>query len=134
MKQKEGLEDLQRARSLTFSPSTTEPETITVPTISTETVKELNPVILSSSPLCVDAPEFRPRARTVPAPLSQSLPTNVPSDPSHYKRVRRGGRGRKDLKAAPRFFPAISKENISDKVSQMEIFKSGMLLVALDHH
>ena len=74
---------------------------------------------LSPSPLCVDAFEFRLRARTVPAPFSQSLPINAPSDSNNNKRVRRGGRGRKGLKAAPLFFPAVSKENMSDKVSQM---------------
>ncbi|XP_020629883.1 la-related protein 1-like [Orbicella faveolata] len=67
--------------------------------------------------LSPSAEVFRPRANTAPTePLSRSLPTGVPESPNK-ELARHGSRTpkRKDVKVAPRFFPAFSKENISDQ-------------------
>ena len=69
--------------------------------------------------LSPSAEVFRPRANTAPTePLSRSLPTGVPESPNKEP-TRHGSRTpkRKDVKVAPRFFPAFSKENVSDQVS-----------------
>lgn len=69
--------------------------------------------------LSPSAEVFRPRANTAPTePLSRSLPTGVPESPNK-EHTRHGSRTpkRKDVKVAPRFFPAFSKENVSDQVS-----------------
>lgn len=73
--------------------------------------------------LSPSAEVFRPRANTAPTePLSRSLPTTVPESPTHDPATRRGSRTpkRKDVNVAPRFFPAFSKENISDQVSSTQ--------------
>lgn len=101
--QRDALEP-PRARSFTeagFPPPS--PPITTVP-----------PTALSPS-----AEVFRPRANTAPTePLSRSLPTGVPESPNK-ELTRHGSRTpkRKDVKVAPRFFPAFSKENVSDQVS-----------------
>ncbi len=81
--------------------------------------------------LSPSAPPFRPRAMTAPVEqLSKSLPTNVPCSPSPSKRAK-GSRTPKYLKdnmIAPRFYPAISKENVPDD-GLVSIF----LLKALSH-
>ena len=77
-------------------------------------ITEVPPTALSPS-----AEVFRPRANTAPTePLSRSLPTGVPESPNK-ELTRHGSRTpkRKDVKVAPRFFPAFSKENVSDQVS-----------------
>lgn len=58
----------------------------------------------------------RPRANTAPTEsLSKSLPKNVPSTPTqHPKQGSRTPKARKDQASAPRFYPAISKENVSN--------------------
>lgn len=100
--QRDALEP-PRARSFTeagFPPPS--PPITTVP-----------PTALSPS-----AEVFRPRANTAPTePLSRSLPTGVPESPNK-ELTRHGSRTpkRKDVKVAPRFFPAFSKENVSDQV------------------
>ena len=70
--------------------------------------------------LSPSAEVFRPRSNTAPVEsVSRSLPTTVPDSLFHQEDVpRRGSRTpkRKDLKVAPRFFPAFSKEDVSDKV------------------
>lgn len=63
---------------------------------------------------------FRPRANTAPPePLSRSLPTTVLelSTAHEHPTPRHGPRTpkRKDVKVAPRFYPAFSKENVSDQ-------------------
>ncbi|XP_031554953.1 la-related protein 1B-like [Actinia tenebrosa] len=67
--------------------------------------------------LSPNAEVFRPRSNTLPTePLSRSLPTSVPESPSHLQHTRRQGSRtpkRKDAKAAPRFFPAFSKEKLN---------------------
>lgn len=70
--------------------------------------------------LSPSAEVFRPRANTAPPePLSRSLPTTVPELPTTHEppTPRHGSRTpkRKDVKVAPRFFPAFSKENVSDQ-------------------
>ena len=70
--------------------------------------------------LSPSAEVFRPRAHTAPPePLSRSLPAAVPEFPMTHEHPtpRHGSRTpkRKDVKVAPRFFPAISKENVSDQ-------------------
>jgi hypothetical protein len=67
--------------------------------------------------LSPSAPPFRPRAMTAPVEqLSKSLPTNVPRSPSPSKRAKgsRTPKYLKDNQIAPRFYPAISKENVPD--------------------
>ena len=112
---------LVKTRSLTLSSAPTEEkETKTI------NVKEVSADILTQTSLHVDAPEFKPRLRSASQPqLSSSLPGNVPNYTKSYKRSReqRGGakssRGRGPM---PRFFPAIDKENQSEKVFQDVIF------------
>ena len=102
--QRDALEPL-RARSFTeaeFTPSS--------PPITTVPFATLSP----------SAEVFRPRAHTAPSePLSRSLPTTVPELPTAHElpTPRHGSRTpkRKDVKVAPRFFPAFSKENVSDQ-------------------
>ena len=67
--------------------------------------------------LSPSAPPFRPRSMTAPVEqLSKSLPTNVPCSPSPSKRAKgsRTPKYLKDNQIAPRFYPAISKENVPD--------------------
>lgn len=67
--------------------------------------------------LSPSAPPFRPRSMTAPVEqLSRSLPTNVPCSPSPTKRPKgsRTPKYLKDNQIAPRFYPAISKENVPD--------------------
>ena len=70
--------------------------------------------------LSPSAEVFRPRSNTAPLEqLSRSLPTTVPESPSHLQHPKRQGSRtpkRKDAKVAPRFYPAFSKENVSDQV------------------
>ena len=102
--QRDALEP-QRARSFTeaeFPPPS--PPVTTVP----------------HATLSPSAEVFRPRANTAPPEaLSRSLPTTVPESPTQENANRRGSRTpkRKDVKVAPRFFPAFSKEDVSDQVS-----------------
>lgn len=117
LKQKADQGGMHRSRSVTFSPSVSVPEQ----SKSTAPAQQMNPTILSASPLSlsIDAPEFRPRANTLPTNTeSHSLPTNIPSHMDAFadKRHKRSDRGRKNV-ATARFYPAISKENLSDKVS-----------------
>ncbi|KAJ7327761.1 La ribonucleoprotein domain member 1B [Desmophyllum pertusum] len=66
--------------------------------------------------LSPSAEVFRPRANTAPPEtLSRSLPTTVPESPTDLARHGSRTPKRKDVKVAPRFFPAFSKENISDQ-------------------
>lgn len=71
--------------------------------------------------LSPNAEVFRPRSNTLPTePLSRSLPTSVPEPPGHLQHTRRQGSHtpkRKDAKAAPRFFPALSKEKLNQVTS-----------------
>jgi len=65
--------------------------------------------------LSPNAEVFRPRSSTVPTePLSRSLPASVPESPAQRHRLQ-GSRTpkRKDVKVAPRFFPAFSKEKLN---------------------
>lgn len=67
--------------------------------------------------LSPSAPAFRPRAMTTPDDqLSRSLPTNVPGPASPSKRPKgsRTPKHLKDNRIAPRFYPAICKEKLSD--------------------
>ena len=66
--------------------------------------------------LSPNAEVFRPRSNTVPAePLSRSLPATVPESPAQLRHRLQGSRTpkRKDVKVAPRFFPAFSKEKLN---------------------
>ncbi|PFX22670.1 la-related protein 1B-like isoform X1 [Stylophora pistillata] len=66
--------------------------------------------------LSPSAEVFRPRANTAPSePVSRSLPTTVPESPTQENRHGSRTPKRKDVKVAPRFFPAFSKENLSDQ-------------------
>lgn len=58
----------------------------------------------------------RPRANTAPTEsLSKSLPKSVPSSPIvHPRQGSRTPKSRKDALAAPRFYPAISKDNVEN--------------------
>ena len=100
--QRDALEP-QRARSFTeaeFPPPS--PPVTTVP----------------HATLSPSAEVFRPRANTAPSePVSRSLPTTVPESPTQENRHGPRTPKRKDVKVAPRFFPAFSKENLSDQVS-----------------
>ena len=77
--------------------------------------------IVPQATLSPSAEVFRPRANTAPSePLSRSLPTTVPEMLAHHHHQplsRQGSRTpkRKDVKVAPRFFPAFSKEDVSDQ-------------------
>ena len=78
------------------------------------------PITVPHTTLSPSAEVFRPRAQTLPAePLSRSLPATVPDLPISHEHVtpRHGSRTpkRKDVKVAPRFFPAFSKEDVSDQ-------------------
>lgn len=81
------------------------------PPDNVETLSEI------TNQLSPSAPPFRPRSMTAPTEqLSKSLPANVPCSPSPSKRAK-GSRTPKYLKnneIAPRFYPAISKENLPD--------------------
>lgn len=98
--QRDALEP-QRARSFTeaeFPPPS--PPVTTVP----------------HATLSPSAEVFRPRANTAPSePVSRSLPTTVPESPTQENRHGSRTPKRKDVKVAPRFFPAFSKENLSDQ-------------------
>lgn len=107
---------VHRSRSVTFTPSITVPE----PRKPTA-IPDFTPSILSASPFNLDAPEFRPRANTLPSrPISQSLPTNIPSQLERHDdhRKKRSARGKRH--ETTRFFPALSKENLSDKVMTIQ--------------
>jgi hypothetical protein len=81
---------------------------------SSEDTEKLSEITNQLSP---GAPPFRPRAMTEPVEqLSKSLPTNVPCSPSPSKRAKgsRTPKYLKDNEIAPRFYPAISKENVPD--------------------
>ncbi|CAB4022126.1 Hypothetical predicted protein, partial [Paramuricea clavata] len=81
---------------------------------SSEDTEKLSEITNQLSP---SAPPFRPRAMTEPVEqLSKSLPTNVPCSPSPSKRAKgsRTPKYLKDNEIAPRFYPAISKENVPD--------------------
>lgn len=77
--------------------------------------------IVPQATLSPSAEVFRPRANTAPSEhLSRSLPTTVPELLAHHHHQplsRQGSRTpkRKDVKVAPRFFPAFSKEDVSDQ-------------------
>lgn len=78
------------------------------------------PITVPHTALSPSAEVFRPRAQTAPSEqLSRSLPATVPELPTTLEHVtpRFGSRTpkRKDVKVAPRFFPAFSKENVSDQ-------------------
>lgn len=103
--QRDALEPA-RARSFTETEfASTSPPTTTVP----------------HATLSPSAEVFRPRANTAPSEhLSRSLPTAVPEPLAHHDHPplsRHGSRTpkRKDVKVAPRFFPAFSKEDVSDQ-------------------
>ncbi len=116
LKQKgEQLGEKHRSRSVTFSSA----PVVAPPPSKPFSVSQLNPVILSTSPLCIDAPEFRPRSSTLPTKTeSHSLPTNIPSHLDKFadKRHKGSDRGKKPVRGTARFYPAISKENLGDKV------------------
>lgn len=64
--------------------------------------------------LSPNAEVFRPRSNTVPTePLSRSLPTTVPESPARHRMQGSRTPKRKDVKVAPRFFPAYSKEKMN---------------------
>ena len=114
LKQKGECEQgIQRSRSVTFTSSLATSER-SVPVA----IPDFTPSILSSSPFNLNAPEFRPRASTLPSKVvSRSLPANIPSNKEfHY--VRRKARvASSKRQGTTRFFPALSKENLNDKVS-----------------
>lgn len=83
-------------------------------------VKEVSTSILSSTSLHVNAPEFKPRPRNDNAPLSSSLPSTIPNFISKHPRRNRNdytshpSRGRR--RNVPRFYPAIVKDDLHNKV------------------
>lgn len=78
-------------------------------------LKETEKLSEITNQLSPSAPPFRPRAMTAPVEqLSKSLPTNVPPSPSKRAKGSRTPKYLKDNKIAPRFYPAISKENVPD--------------------
>ena len=113
---------LNRTKSLTFSSSLTnlnveEPKQ----SVTTERLKEVSASILTSSVLHVNAPEFKPRPRASTQPLSSSVPSNAGgymNQNKSYRRAReqRGRRLPKVGRNVPRFYPAIVKDEVSDKV------------------
>ena len=78
--------------------------------------------------LSPSAPPFRPRATTSPI---EHLSKSLPSSPSPSKRPKgsRTPKYLKDNKVAPRFYPAISKENVRDDglVSRMVYVKINLI-------
>ncbi|XP_028400269.1 la-related protein 1B-like [Dendronephthya gigantea] len=82
---------------------------------TSEEAQKLSEITNQLSP---SAPPFRPRAMTAPVEqLSKSLPTHVPCLPPSPSKRPKGSRTPKYLKdnqIAPRFYPAISKENVPD--------------------
>ena len=76
-----------------------------------ERVKEISTDILVSTALHVDAPEFRPKLRTE----SKAVPTGEMRTPG---RKSRGSSSSSKLdKNVPRFFPAIIKDDLQNKVN-----------------
>ena len=116
-KQKGEEGEIHRTRSVTFTPSVSVAEPA-----KPKPMPEIVPSILSASPLNLHAPEFRPRANTLPTqPMSHSLPTNIPSHLERHgdKRQKRSDQGKRHGTA--RFFPAISKENLHEKVGYKNV-------------
>eukprot|EP00794_Sanderia_malayensis_P006978 gene6978-7763_t len=119
LRHKKDQGDMQRSRSVTFSSATT---FAPPPPSKPAPISQLNPTILSASPLCIDAPEFRPRSNTLPIKTettqSHSLPTNISShmDRLADRRHKTGAdRGRDRSRGTARFYPAIAKEHMDDK-------------------
>ena len=78
-----------------------------------ERVKEISTDILASTALHVDAPEFRPKLRT--ESKAKSVPAGDLRTPG---RKSRGSSSSSKLdKNVPRFFPAIIKDDLQNKVS-----------------
>lgn len=79
----------------------------------TERVKEVSAAILSSTELHVDAPEFKPKIRS----QSASMPSDVPNNQNTPNKRAVGSPSKSRAhKNVPRFFPAIVKEDIQNKV------------------
>lgn len=126
---------LTRAKSLTFSSSLTnlsldEPQQTS--STGSERVKEVSTSILTSSVLHVNAPEFKPRPRSTTQPLSSSVPNQggyLNQSNKSYRRTREQGRGGRRLpkvgRNVPRFYPAIAKDDTSDKLPRPHKSKYG---------
>ena len=119
--QRDALEP--RARSFTERHSTSPPVTAPSGPSAGAAGGQVHQLLPNTS-LSPSAEVFRPRANTLPTDhMSRSLPTTVPESPQHGPYKRQGSRTpkRKDPKAAPRFYPAISKENVNDQVRAREL-------------
>ena len=101
-----------------------------------ERVKEISTDILSSTALHVDAPEFRPKLRT--ESKAKSVPASELRTPG---RKSRGSSSSSKLdKNVPRFFPAIIKDDLQNKVRAFydllakNVFLENVIYVLLCHY
>lgn len=79
-----------------------------------ERVKEVSANILSSTELHVDAPVFKPKLRTESASIPSSSTTPNKHRTLSSKSTPSKSRAQKNM---PRFFPAIVKEDVQNKVN-----------------
>ena len=83
-----------------------------------ERVKEISTDILSSTALHVDAPEFRPKLRSdSKTSKSKSVPASERRSSRKSRESASSNKSRLD-KNIPRFFPAIVKDDLQNKVSE----------------
>jgi len=84
-----------------------------------ERVKEISTDILSSTALHVDAPEFRPKLRSdSKTSKSKSVPASERRSNRKSRESSSSNKSRLD-KNIPRFFPAIVKDDLQNKVSRL---------------